>query len=189
MTTTVFGKAWGVLMLSLVILESILVGLALRAGQWDNAIFAILFLAFWVFAVVWFHIMALREREGDVELRHQKEEMKKNVDKLLAEMLKGFDEAHGHDKALEDALDQATQEIKKGNRTPLKPSEYAKVEKRFHEITGDHYIKLTQNKNGKADVTISDTPFTKPTTKKAPVKKPVVKAAPVTKKPVTKKGK
>ena len=155
---------------------------------------------------VFIALVADRGLGGFVKYRaeeHRKRQHQKAIAKGMKEAVEGLVDIlekakadHEHDERLEDALEKATAEVKKGSKTPLTTRQYAAVEKRFHEITGDHYIKLERAANGKADVTFSSEPFTKPATKKAPVKKPVarkvaeVKVPPVpAKKVTTKKGK
>lgn len=129
---------------------------------------------------------------ADQEANRQKRAAMKEAMGGLTDLLEKIKADHEHDERLEKALEKATAEVKKGSTSPLTTRQYAAIEKRFHEITGDHYIKLSRAQNGKADVTFSDQPFAKaparkPATKKAPVKKSVAK--PTAKKPVTKKGK
>lgn len=101
------------------------------------------------------------------------------IEKLTADL--------DHDNRMQKALHEATVATV-GDRPP-KPSEFKKVEAKFHEITGDHFVKLEAVKGtNRPNVTIQDKPFKRPATKKAPVKTPVAKTAP-TKKTVTKKGK
>lgn len=97
------------------------------------------------------------------------------VDKLKEEV----DREHLVQKALRDAT------LETGDRPP-KPSEFKKIEARFHELTGGkYYLKLSSVKGEKRPgAEVSDKPFKTTPAKKAPVKKPVAK-----KKVTAKKGK
>ena len=181
MGSTVCSRVWAVMILLLLVFTSMFVGMDLADGDWQGAIINGILLLFWVFAAVWFHFMALREQKSDIEFKQHRDKLDSSLKSLLDDTLGKIKEDLDHDTRLENALHQAHHEIC-GER-PARVSEYKKVEARFHEIAGDHYIKLEKSENGKPNVTISDQPFeTKPARKKAPVKKPVAKKTVTTKK-------
>lgn len=177
MNPKLFNRVFVALTLLLTIFYAFWLGADINAGDTKEAIADGILLAFWLFAFVFFGAMTAFENKAEREL----EESSRKLDKAMGELLSKLKADHDHDARLEDALEQATAEIKKGSTSPLKPSQYPAIEKRFHELTGDHYLKLEKAANGKADVTISDVPFQKPARKK-----PATKTTPV-KKTVTKK--
>lgn len=205
MTSTLFSKAWAIMILLLVIFTSMFVGMDLARGDWQGAIINGILLAFWVFAAVWFHFMAIREVKLDAELDQSKKDFDKSMEKLLAEI---FGTDHNHHKAhaivkdvspkeskvhadLSDTLVDIIAEVSDGSNPEEK--HFAEIKKRFEAKTGHEVIISSSGlglnvKIGKQPMA-KKAPASKPATKKAPVKKPVAKKAPVTKKTVTKKGK
>lgn len=180
MTGTIFSKAWAIMILALVVFTSMFVGMDLADGDWQGAIINGILLAFWVFAAVWYHAMALRERNIDLEFEKSKNDFEKTMDDMLGSIKKDID----HRMKIEKAMAQAIDVI--GADRPPKPSEFKKVEDRFHEITGDHYLKLSVEKGDKRpSAEVSDKPF--PVVKKTPARKPAVKKGASNAKPVAKK--
>ena len=171
MKPNTFNKVFLGLVFFLTLFYSFWLGIDVQRGDTKEAIADGILLAFWLFALVFFAVMYRQERKFDREFQQSK----RKLDEAMGELLGKLKEDIDHDRRLHDALEQAHHEVS-GERV-AKPSEYKKIEARFHELTGDHYLQLTKSVNGKPDVTISDTPFKAPATKKAPVKKPVKPAA------------
>lgn len=198
MSNNIFGKAWVAMILLLVVAESVFLGSALKSKDWHGAIVNAILLAFWLFAIVWFHFMALREVRRDLEFKRDMDELKKKGDDLLKDLLSDvLDEKHKNHRhkvsvvtpenpkheALSEAFDGIMEQVC-GDNEPTEKN-LAEIKRRFESITG-HSVKIEQLPFG-LSVSIAKEPTAKkaarkPATKKAPVKKPVAK------KTVTKKG-
>lgn len=170
MTTTVFSKAWAIMILALVVFSSMFVGMDLADGDWQGAIINGILLTFWIFAAIWYHAMALRERKLDLEF----EESTKKLDDVMGDLLGHLKEEHERKERVHDAMHAALESI--GEDRPPKPSEYKKVQDVFHEKSGGLYLQLTATKGDKRPAAeVSDTPFPAVKNKKAPARKPVAK--------------
>lgn len=113
-----------------------------------------------------FAIMHAKERQMDREFEKSQKEFEKTMDGLLSKVKEDIDHRAKIEKAMHDALEVI------GADRPPKPSEFKKVEDKFHELTGDHYLKLTVEKGEKRpNAEVSNEPFTTPVKKKAPAKK------------------
>lgn len=177
MNPKLFNKVFVALTLLLTIFYAFWLGADIQAGNTKEAIADGILLSFWLFAFVFFTAMFAFERKMDREL----DESRKNLDKAMDDLLGHLKENRDHRVRLEKALHQANLDVC-GERPP-KPSEFKKIEARFHDITGDHYLRLSKQKGEvKPGAEISDEPFVAPARKKAPVKKPVAKKTVTTKK-------
>lgn len=162
MTGSIFSKAWAIMILALVVFTSMFVGMDLADGDWQGAIINGILLAFWVFADVWYHAMALRERKID----HEFEESTKKLDNAMDELLGHLKEDMDRKQRVHDAMHASLESIG-GDRPPRppKPSEFKKVQDVFHEKSG-LYLQLTATKGDKRPAAkVSDKPF--PVVKKA----------------------
>lgn len=178
MNPKLFNKVFIGVIFFLVLFYSFFLGVDVTNGDTKEAIVDGVLLGFWLFALVFFIAMNRTSDKLDREL----EQSSKNLDKAMDDLLGHIKENRDHRVRLEKALHQANLDVC-GERAP-KPSEFKKVEARFHELTGDHYLRLSAEKGDKRPgAEISDEPFeTKPARKKAPVKKPVAKKTVTTKK-------
>lgn len=179
MTGTIFSKAWAIMILALVVFTSMFVGMDLADGDWQGAIINGILLAFWVFAAVWYHAMALRERKIDLEFEASTKKLDDAMDELMGHLKEDMDRKQ----RVHDAMHAALESI--GEDRPPKPSEFKKVQDVFHEKSG-LYLQLTATKGDKRPAAkVSDKPF--PSVKKAPARKPAVKKGASNAKPVAKK--
>lgn len=162
-----FQKLFMAMVFLLVVLQALWLGMDLQAGDGKEATTDAILLAFWSFTFVFFAVMNAQERKLDREL----EESRKNLDNAMEGLIGHIKEEAEQKHRIEKALHKASKLVV-GDRPP-KPSEFKKVEDKFHEITGDLYLRLVVEKGDKRPgAEISDEPFTKPTTKKkAPAKK------------------
>lgn len=150
----------------LVVLQALWLGMDLQAGDGKEATTDAILLAFWILTLGLFTVMNRQEAKLDREL----EESRKNLDNAMEGLLGHLKEKHEHEERIAKGLHDANKAVA-GDRAP-KPSEYKKVEAKFHELTG-LYLKLSAVKGDKRPgAEVSDEPFTTPTTKKkAPAKK------------------
>mgnify|MGYP001585468261 CR=1 FL=1 len=196
--STFISKLWAVMILALVVIQGIFVGEDIGSNDGKELIVDSILLAFWIAALVWFHLFRIREVRLDIEIENSRKDLDKAMKNLLGEILGGDHKGHEHvvktgkpendlHESLSDKLVDIIAEVVKDGSP--EPKHFAEIKKRFEAKTG-HEVKLKKEGLG-LSVQIGKEPIAKkkPATKKAPVKKPVAKAAPTTKKPVTKKGK
>lgn len=170
MKPTIFNKAFLALVLLLTIFYAYWLGVDVQAGNTKEAIADGILLVFWLFAFVFFMVMHAQERKMDREFEESRKKLDGAMDDLMGTIKKDIDHRAKIEKAMHDALEVI------GADRPPKPSEFKKVEDRFHELTGDHYLKLTVEKGDKRpSAEVSDEPFTTPVKKKAPAKKGATK--------------
>ena len=170
MNPKLFNRVFVALTLFLTIFYAVWLGADITRGDTKEAIADGVLLAFWLFAFVFFSAMTLWERKAEREL----EESRAKLDSAMDDLLGHLKEETERKARVHHAMHEALEVI--GEDRPPKPSEYKKVQDKFHELSG-HYLKLTATKGDKRpSAEVSDEPFeTKPARKKAPVKKPVAK--------------
>lgn len=161
-----FQKVFLLLAFTLIVLQAAYLGADLQANDGKEAVVDGILLVFWIFTFGLFMLMNRAEAKLDREL----EESKKNLDKAMGDMFGAIKKDIDHRAKIEKALHDSLEVI--GADRPPKPSEFKKVEDKFHELTGDHYLKLTVEKGEKrTNAEVSNEPFTTPVKKKAPAKK------------------
>lgn len=149
----------------LVVLQAMWLGMDLQARDGKEATVDAILLVFWIVTLGLFTLMNRQEAKLDREL----EESSKKLDGLMGDLLGHIKEKHDHEELIAKGLHDANKAVS-GDRPP-KPSEYKKVEAKFHELTG-LYLKLSAVKGDKRPgAEVADEPFTTPTKKKAPAKK------------------
>jgi hypothetical protein len=181
MTTTFYRNVWGALVLTLLIMTSLFTGFALAQGDWQGALMNGVITLFWIFSVIWFHVMALREQRGDIEKEHSKQKLNDSLQDLLKTIVDKHPHQHTHiededHQKHHDVLMEVLKEVS-GEDEPT-DEQLPEIKKRFIAKT-NHDIILTRDAIG-INVKIAKKPLAP--TKKAPVKKPVA-----TKKTVTTK--
>lgn len=177
MNPKLFNKVFIGVIFFLVLFYSFFLGVDVTNGDTKEAIVDGVLLGFWLFALVFFIAMNRTSDKLDREL----EESRTKLDGAMDDLLGHLKEETERKKRVHDAMHEALEVI--GADRPPKPSEYKKVQDKFHELSG-HYLRLTAVKGDKRpSAEVSDEPFeTKPARKKAPVKKPVAKKTVTTKK-------
>lgn len=170
MNPKLFNRVFVALTLFLTIFYAIWLGADITRGDTKEAIADGVLLAFWLFAFVFFSAMTLWERKAERELEESRKKLDDAMDDFLGTLKKEVD----HKQRVHHAMHEALAVI--GEDRPPKPSEYKKVQDKFHELSG-HYLQLTPVKGDKRPAAkVSDEPFeTKPARKKAPVKKTATK--------------
>jgi hypothetical protein len=143
MKPTLFNKVFIGLTLFLTLFYAFWLGMDVKAGDSKEAIADGVLLGFWLFAFIFFSAMTAFERKMDRELEESRKDLDKAMDDLLGHVKKDIDHKHRIHEAMHEALETI------GADRPPKPSEYKKVEDKFHELTGDHYLKLTAEKGDK----------------------------------------
>jgi hypothetical protein len=179
MTKTAFGKAWALVILSLIVLESFFLGFDAARGETHSAIADGLLLALWGFAAVYFHVLALREQKLDFQFEQSKKSVDDSFKKLIDELKKDTDDGLARRKTFLDLFKEVTG-VDFYESKNVSAKQKATIEKHFNEATGT-YADITVKAKGVIGVEISDKPFATKT-----VKKSVAKKAPI-KKTVTKK--
>lgn len=146
----------------LVALETFSAGIDAHHRWFMQMTFDLVIAAFWAGLGIVFSRMAYKDGklDGDLEGLEKMGEMLER----LTEAEKAREEKPDHKKQLTETLMAIMNEVTGGNRPP-KPNEVATIAAKFHEATGDHYVKLTLETGGMR-VEIKDQPFEKPKPRK-----------------------
>lgn len=192
---------WRIILLIFTIFWSIYLGIDIAHHNTKEIIIDVIQLVLWVVFLIFANHMSTRMEIDDARHEDLMKDLKSKSGELLDNLKKLKTEAEEeveHEIRLTKALEQASREVTKDRKSALRPSEFAAVEKRFHELTGDHYVQLESSKGDpRPTATISSKPFDTPK-KKTTIKKPVVKdpaikkavaSTPARKIVTTKKGK
>lgn len=195
MKPNLFNRVFVALALTLVVLQAMWVGMDLQAGDAKEAIPDGVLLAFWLFALVFFNYMQVRELKDEASIERMRANANKNLHHVLGDVFGELERDMKEQQAGRDAFTSVFKEVtgkEFEEATNVSAKHKAAIQKRFNEITGLH-AEISVHKGGKIEVEVSKV---KPATKKAPVKKPAarkvaeVKVPPVPAKKVTaKKGK
>lgn len=141
MKTTAFSKAWGILILFLVVAESVFLGSDLQASNWHSAVVDGALLGFWIFGIVFFHAMSLKEQASDIEHKHLMKDLDKTLneakDKLLKEILGNDDDDDIHD-PLTEKLMETIHDVA-GHKKPT-VAQLKTIKKKFEATTGHEVI-------------------------------------------------
>lgn len=153
----IFGKTWGAMILALLIVESIFLGSDLQSKNWHGAIVDCILVAFWLFAIVWFHIMAVKEIKEDAELAATRSKLDQAIS-TLKDKIETINDDDDH----REELNKELKSIIKGvitkeqvkNLAPLTKAQLAVVKTKFKQITG-HGLEFRLNKEGKQEFSIT----------------------------------
>lgn len=157
--TKVFGKAWGLLMLLLVVAEASFVGSDLTAKHWQSAIVNGILLAFWLFGAIWFHIMAIKETKEDLAFQATHRKLDQAISDLkdkIEAITTGDDDEHEAElqKELKSIIKGVVTKEQVETMSPLTKAQLAVVKTKFKQNTG-HGLEFRLNKEGKQEFSIT----------------------------------
>lgn len=160
MTSTIFGKAWGALVIVLVLLWSLFLGMDIKHGDWRDIVIDSIMLAFWVFMLVWIHYMTVRELKSDAESEKAREDFDGSVGHLIEHIRENLHERISYRKKFTDIFKEVTGEDFFESKT-VSDGHKAQIEERFNEETGK-YVDITRGDNGYIYVNVlHEKPLTK----------------------------
>jgi len=163
------------------------VGMALQANDIQEVITDGVLLAFWLFAAIFFHLLALRDLKEEIAIERMRAKAEENLHHALGDLFGEYERDVKKHEARREAFTSTFKEVTGKEFTKAKTvsaRHKAQIQKRFNEKTGLH-ADITVHKDGKIEVDITKD---KPVIKKASAKKQVAKKAPIKKPVTTKKG-
>lgn len=145
MSSNLLTKAWGALLLLLVVVWSFFLGLDIAAQDWRQVTVDSIMLAFWVFLAVFAVVMMVKEAKLDAEIEASRKELSSTLDKLMNKL---------HDDMLDDLFMAIVKNVcgKTFDEQLPTAEQLNEIKQRFEDET-DHKVSMTLV-DGKIEVEI-----------------------------------